>query len=372
MIAGAEQSGCVRPSLLRHSAWDALLISLALLHGVLLVLVPSIWLIALGLWWNSNTISHNFIHLPFFRSRLLNQVFSAYLSVLLGFPQTLWRARHLAHHAGRQRGQAKWQGQLLVEAILVAALWTTLVAFAPGFFLLTYLPGYLAGFGLCYVQGHHEHARGTTSHYGKLYNFLFFNDGYHVEHHERPGEHWTSLWRRKKPQAQASRWPAVLRWLETAGLDALERLVLRSTRLQEFVLKSHERAVRRLLPRLPSIRTVEIVGGGLFPRTAMVLRRLLPEARIRIIDANAANLATARMFMNGEVEYVHELFKISSAHRPSIDLLVVPLAFIGDRREVYRHPPAPNVLVHDWLWHRQKTGAIISLPLLKRLNLVQR
>jgi hypothetical protein len=97
----------------------------------------------------------------------------------------------------------------------------------------------------------------------------------------------------------------------------------------------------------------------------------LPQARIRIIDANAANLATARMFMNGEVEYAHELFKVSCAHPPSVDLLVVPLAFIGDRREVYRHPPAPNVLVHDWLWHRHKAGVIISRPLLKRLNLVQ-
>jgi hypothetical protein len=55
------------------------------------------------------------------------------------------------------------------------------------------MPGYLAGLGLCLLQGHFEHAGGTTSHYGWLYNRLFFNDGYHVEHHRRPGIHWTQL-----------------------------------------------------------------------------------------------------------------------------------------------------------------------------------
>src|SRR4030095_704348 len=85
-------------SILRHSPWDALLVGLALLHGALLVLMPSVPLIALGLWWNANTISHNFVHLPFFRSRTANVLFSAFLSLLLGFPQSLWAARHHAHH----------------------------------------------------------------------------------------------------------------------------------------------------------------------------------------------------------------------------------------------------------------------------------
>ena len=32
----------------------------------------------------------------------------------------------------------------------------------------SYVPGYLAGLGLCYLQGHFEHVHGTTSHYGWL------------------------------------------------------------------------------------------------------------------------------------------------------------------------------------------------------------
>src|SRR5260370_7495160 len=80
--------------------WDVLFIAVAALHAVVLMAWPAAPVIAIGVWWNSNTISHNFIHRPFFRSRLLNLLFSAYLSVLLGIPQALWRQRHLAHHAG--------------------------------------------------------------------------------------------------------------------------------------------------------------------------------------------------------------------------------------------------------------------------------
>jgi hypothetical protein len=47
--------------------WDALLVALAGLQGVVVLAAPSIPLIGVGVWWNANTISHNFIHRPFFR-----------------------------------------------------------------------------------------------------------------------------------------------------------------------------------------------------------------------------------------------------------------------------------------------------------------
>src|ERR1700726_2296556 len=80
--------------------WDAVMVSLAIVQAAVLIASPSAPAIALGVWWNSNTISHNFIHRPFFRRRWANLLFSAYLSVLLGIPQTLWPDRHLAHPAG--------------------------------------------------------------------------------------------------------------------------------------------------------------------------------------------------------------------------------------------------------------------------------
>src|SRR4051794_4369513 len=84
--------------ILRYSPKDALLVGGAVLHGALLLVAPSVPLVALGLWWNANTVSHNFIHLPFFRARGGNQLFSAFLSLLLGLPQSFWKAKHLAHH----------------------------------------------------------------------------------------------------------------------------------------------------------------------------------------------------------------------------------------------------------------------------------
>src|SRR5262245_41542984 len=89
-----------RPAVRTIVLCDGVLVALAVLHGVALMVVPSVALIGIGVWWNSNTIAHNFVHRSFFHSRGVTNLFSAYLSVLLGIPQSLWRARHLAHHAG--------------------------------------------------------------------------------------------------------------------------------------------------------------------------------------------------------------------------------------------------------------------------------
>jgi hypothetical protein len=356
-------------AVLRHSSRDAILVALAAMHGVLLLTAPSGPLIAIGLWWTANTVAHNFIHLPFFRSRPANAAFSAFLSLLLGVPQTIWRDRHLAHHADRP-WRLRWSQQLAAETVLVAGLWTIVVLRGADAFLGTWLPGWLGGLALCSFQGYFEHVRGTVSHYGLLYNFAFFNDGFHVEHHARPGLHWTQLPRQPRADGAASRWPAVLRWLELRPLDALERLVLRSPMLQRYVLDRHGSAFRQLLARLPRVDRVTIVGGGLFPRTALVLRDLLPSAELTIVDRSAENIARARKFMDGSVRV------IESSYRPELcagaDLVVVPLAFDGERERFYTDPPAPAVAVHDWLWRRHGPGVVVSLLLLKRLNLARR
>ena len=40
----------------------------------------------------------------------------------------------------------------------------------------------------------------------------------------------------------------------------------------------------------------------------------------------------------------------SPVHGQGSDLLVVPLAFQGDRSQFYNSPPSRAVAVHDWLW----------------------
>lgn len=354
---------------LRQPARDVAFIGLSVAHAVLLVAWTTIPLVAIGLWWNANTIAHNFIHRPFFRSHAANRGYSAYLSIVLGVPQSLWRRRHLVHHAETRLPWAQGErGQIAYEAALVLAMWSVLITIAPELFFLTYLPGWAIGLALCQIHGHYEHAHGTTSHYGRVYNFLFFNDGYHVEHHARPGADWLAL--PLEPAAgNPSRWPAVLRWLELFSLEGLERLVLSSPRLQRFVVRAHERAFRRLLGNRQLPRVVTIVGGGMFPRTAIVVRRMAPAAAITIVEVDREHLAVAQPFLAADVRVRHELFDPASP--VDADLAVVPLAFIGDRKALYDRPPAPLVLVHDWIWRPRGESCVISWLLLKRLNLVR-
>jgi fatty acid desaturase len=355
--------------ILRYSTRDVVLIMLSLVYAGLLAGVPSIPLMAIGLWWTANTVAHNFIHTPFFRSRALNRLYGIYLSALMGFPQELWRGRHLRHHRGDQR-PVRLTTEGLVQCGVVLAMWSVVAVASPGFFATIYLPGYLLGLSLCALQGHFEHADGTTSHYGWLYNRVFFNDGYHVEHHRRPGVHWTRLPLERARDARTSRWPPVLRWLDTPMLEFLERIALRSPWIQRYVLHAHERAFRALLPSLPGTQRITIVGGGLFPRTALILRKLQPHANLMIVDARRDHLDVARSFLSEPVELCEHFFD------PRLDdggdLIVIPLSFIGSRDAIYQAPPARAALVHDWLWNVRGRGVRVSWLLLKRLNLVTR
>lgn len=328
--------------------------------------------IAIAIWWTANTLSHHLIHRPCFRRRPANACVGACLTLLTGIPQPLWRERHLAHHAG-----VPWRlrpsRELLLHSSLVLASWAWLAVRAPAFFASSYVPGYLAAMALCAVHGHYEHAGGTTSHYGWLYNRLCFNDGYHVEHHRYPGVPWARLPQYRLASTMASAWPAPLRWMDTApraALCVLERLVLRSRRLQRFVVRRHASAFAELTSGLQGGERIAIVGGGLFPRTALVVRQLFPAARITIVEASRPNLERARAFLAADdVAFVHARF--AATERAAYDMVVIPLSFDGDRHAIYAHPPAPIVIVHDWVWRRRGVGRVVSLALMKRVNLVR-
>jgi hypothetical protein len=352
-----------RASPLIHSKWDAILITVAFLQGAMLLLLPSPLLIAIGMWWGANTIAHNFIHRPFFSSRVLNRLFSFYLTLILGLPQTLWRSRHLAHHADRQ-WKLRITPQLAIETLGLLAMWSLIASTSAKFFLTAYLPAYFAGLSFCWLQGRYEHVRGTTSHYGRLYNFLFFNDGYHVEHHARPGVHWHELANHPKLDDHPSPWPAVFRWLEGI-LTILERLVLHSKLLQQFVLNRHQNAFAKLLKQIPPPSSIGVVGGGLFPRSLLVLKKIYPHAQLIGIEANQNHIDIAKSFV--DADFTNQWFDPANSN---FDLLVIPLAYLGDKRALYKNPPAPAVLVHDWLWRKRGQSTIVSLLLLKRLNLI--
>lgn len=346
---------------------DRLPVGLAGAHAAVLLSLPPWWVVAVLSWWNANTIAHQFTHRRFFRARGLDDAFSLALSLLLGFPQRLWRQRHLAHHRAR-RWRFRGERGLPREGIATVLVWAGWAMLAPAWFLAAWLPGFCAGQLLCWLQGDGEHLGGTTSIHAPWWNRLFLNDGYHVEHHREPQRHFRELPAARLAGTRTSAWPPVLRWLDRPWLCVLERALLRCSWLRRSVLRVHRRALGELLAGVPTPRTVVIVGGGLFPRTAILLRQLLPDAAITVLDADAAHLAVAAAWLPADVRVQHGAFTPGATL--AVDLVVLPLALHGDRTLCYERPPAPLVLIHDWCWRRCGHGRVVAWWLGKRLNLV--
>jgi fatty acid desaturase len=198
--------------------------------------------------WNINGISHNFIHNRYFNSPLLNRLFSLLESADCLFSQVLYDYVHRRHHMGNsdkpgedgdtldwlsiyrhghdghaenvwkytffsffrddpkavyreiKKGnpnEARWG---LVEVALTGTLMVG-VAIFDWKFMVYFVPFWYFGHCLSYLNGYFEHFGGNpdvpmawgVSSYHKLYNFVWFNNGYHAEHHFRPRAHWTRM-----------------------------------------------------------------------------------------------------------------------------------------------------------------------------------
>lgn len=67
--------------------------------------------------------------------------------------------------------------------------------------LVCYLPAFYLALAMVNIQNYYEHYGAlpdsryadSVSYYGRVYNWLAFNDGYHQEHHLRPQAHWSSM-----------------------------------------------------------------------------------------------------------------------------------------------------------------------------------
>lgn len=168
---------------------------------------------------------------------------------------------------------------------------------------------------------------------------------------------------------RTSPWPPFLRWVPActpaSWLDALDRLVLGNGWLRARVLAAHRRAFARVLADLPTPRSVAVVGGGLFPRSAILLRERYPEAAITVVDAEAAHLAVARPFL--PVGVTVRCARVVDGDLAA-DLIVLPLAFRGDRDHLLRTCAVP-VLVHEWAFRARGRGAFVAWWLGKRVVL---
>lgn len=196
---------------------------------------------------NYECAGHYFIHTPFFRSKALNSAFGVLNSIAFGFQQTLYRAEHINHHrygsdyrdpltgttkdgssiyrygAGGSEPEPIWRyailspirqpamelvrgtparlrRQLLIETCAVGLFlaWAALANW-QAFLLLLFISW--AGSAVSHVQNWLKHAHAvpgsrlsdSVSSYGGLYNRVWFNNGYHQEHHSCPSAHWTKL-----------------------------------------------------------------------------------------------------------------------------------------------------------------------------------
>jgi fatty acid desaturase len=250
-----------RFTILKYSSWDWLPVGLAILHfGAILglfVLFPFItWQIffvaaliySISISWSINSISHNFIHNPYFISEWLNVAFSFLLSLTIGFSQAMYHFVHMRHHSGNmdrpdaaghttdylsiykhgkdgkpenvwsytflsyfrddpkeilarmaeRRGADARQARIEMAGV---ALFYFAMAVLDWRFVVVMLPFNYLGQCLSSLNGYYEHfgadpdkpiAWGVST-YHKLYNWTWMNNGYHAEHHYRPKMHWTKM-----------------------------------------------------------------------------------------------------------------------------------------------------------------------------------
>lgn len=236
--------------MLKHSKRDGLLVGL-MLAQLALILLP--FFVELSFAWifilvlvntfligtNYQCIAHNFIHNPFFKSSLLNDLFSILNSLCIGVPESVYRIHHLEHHRHNNRpdkdetstfrhGKDGKEENIFLYSSLgilrtdLVGLYTVakkhsalvhlelicLTLFIAGLSLLNWklflgyvLTSYLAGQFFALWENYCEHhqadytdrKRDSVSCYNSLYNLVWFNNGYHQEHHYSPTIHWSQI-----------------------------------------------------------------------------------------------------------------------------------------------------------------------------------
>jgi fatty acid desaturase len=197
---------------------------------------------------NYQCVAHNAIHNPFFKWKPFNAVFSHFNTLVLGVPQSLYKVHHMNHHkycndlpgadgwtldrsstyrfsrsSGRPEGilrysllsplraELTWLFQearkfgawhlVLGETLALALFWLGLVSLNWKGFIFYYLPVWYLGQVAAYAENYFEHdgsipgnrKTDSVSCYNPFYNWLWFNNGYHQEHHFRPQTHWVAI-----------------------------------------------------------------------------------------------------------------------------------------------------------------------------------
>lgn len=214
------------------------------------------WLMPLSMYaaYCAAVIAHNHNHVPTFTGRIVNRLFSSWISIFYGFPTYGWIPTHnLNHHrfTGREgdatvfvepgkpdsawvalthffrskttqgpllaryrqmlyrRSKAAWLGivgqYVVVYGAHAAMAWLAVARFGLGRGLLVYLsalgvPAFGALWGIMFTNWVQHVGCDPTSRWNHSRNFvsswmnaLVFDNGFHTVHHERASLHWSLL-----------------------------------------------------------------------------------------------------------------------------------------------------------------------------------
>lgn len=249
--------GLRNPADYRSLLWVAIAITLVVVQysdpSWVIYLSPISCYLAIAI----GTITHNHSHRQMFHSPRINQIFGQVLTFFYGYPQLMWVPTHnLNHHHfvnkpgdatatwrftnkhnllvaltyplvsgyfqsgpireyvervkakkpslyGRIRLQyALWLGLYIGTGILAAVMYhqqqTGLGLYL--WFFAVILPAIMSTTVIMFfnfiqhvhtdAHSDHDHSRNFV---GPIFNFLFFNNGYHTAHHENPALHWSEL-----------------------------------------------------------------------------------------------------------------------------------------------------------------------------------
>ena len=213
--------------------------------GIIPILFFSIMQICLNVT-QYDIVMHNFIHTPFFKRRNLNRFYEVLCSISAVQSFTASKIQHMAHHkyandivdftSGQTKdptstyrhgvcgkhesflsysllsplrelieareyfGRMQVRGRISVEIGAIFLYLGLMALYNWRYFLFFVLIIYVSQILIC-AQNYCEHfgampgnrMADSVSCYGRLYNIIWFNNGYHQEHHYRPGVHWTRL-----------------------------------------------------------------------------------------------------------------------------------------------------------------------------------
>ena len=167
-------------------------------------------------------------------------------------------------------------------------------------------------------------------------------------------------------------------------LDVVERIIMNIPFLRDWILYTHESAIRQLFSSEEQApQRIVVIGGGIFPRTAIIMKKLFPESQIIIQDMNEGSLKLAENYLRktnneGNIYYFNSMYdgtvhgtKNGSAYgncSGSIygTIMVFPLAFRG--MSINSKSPYKTVK-HCWIWENEPCvkQCIVSYFLMKKV-----